>query len=266
MGWEIPWVTITDSFDADFGVDEWHGTNVFFRDGDHVFRTYFVNNRGDEQMGGTWKYLDITPLGRQEVWEDSPEGLSPDPDLQMVELARQLRPGRGARQEVGRGGRMPERRHSGTRIPRNREPAWRAAAGAPYPPARISFAASMKAPQLRGDRRPARIVQEQPGLLDRRRRQHLAQPAVVPARRGPAARTHRRCRRRPGPGPWHSWNRLTRTVPETPTATSSSPSVRFPGIDAAGGEQAEADAVVPRQKPGDNFSKAGFGLAGPRKG
>jgi predicted dithiol-disulfide oxidoreductase (DUF899 family) len=39
MDWEMPWVTITDSFDADFGVDEWHGHNVFFRDGDRVFRT-----------------------------------------------------------------------------------------------------------------------------------------------------------------------------------------------------------------------------------
>jgi predicted dithiol-disulfide oxidoreductase (DUF899 family) len=74
MGWRIPWYTITDGFDADFGVDEWHGTNVFFRDGDRVFRTYFVNNRGDEQLGGTWSYLDLTPLGRQETWEDSPEG------------------------------------------------------------------------------------------------------------------------------------------------------------------------------------------------
>jgi predicted dithiol-disulfide oxidoreductase (DUF899 family) len=74
MGWEnIPWVTITDGFDKDFGVDEWHGHNVFIRDGDRVFRTYFINNRGDEQMGGTWNYLDITPLGRQELWEDSPE-------------------------------------------------------------------------------------------------------------------------------------------------------------------------------------------------
>jgi predicted dithiol-disulfide oxidoreductase (DUF899 family) len=79
MGWNIPWVTITDSFDADFGVDDWHGTNVFYHDGDHVFRTYFINNRGDEQMGGTWNYLDITPLGRQEVWENSPEGYPQTP-------------------------------------------------------------------------------------------------------------------------------------------------------------------------------------------
>ena len=31
MGWEIPWYSITDSFDTDFGVNEWHGHNVFFR-------------------------------------------------------------------------------------------------------------------------------------------------------------------------------------------------------------------------------------------
>src|SRR2546421_8833989 len=74
MGWEIPWVTITDSFDADFGVDEWHGTNVFFRDGERIFRTYLINGRGDEAMGTVWSYLDMTALGRQEEWEDSPEG------------------------------------------------------------------------------------------------------------------------------------------------------------------------------------------------
>ncbi|MFJ8817083.1 DUF899 domain-containing protein [Amycolatopsis thermoflava] len=73
MGWTMPWYTILDDFDADFGVAEYHGTNAFIRDGDRVFRTYFVNNRGDEAMGGTWSYLDITALGRQETWEDSPE-------------------------------------------------------------------------------------------------------------------------------------------------------------------------------------------------
>jgi len=79
MGWEMPWYTITDDFDKDFGVDEWHGTNAFVRDGDNVFRTYFINNRGDEQMGNTWNYLDITALGRQEEWEDSPEGYPQTP-------------------------------------------------------------------------------------------------------------------------------------------------------------------------------------------
>jgi predicted dithiol-disulfide oxidoreductase (DUF899 family) len=81
MGWQvIPWYTLTDDFDADFGVDEWHGTNAFFRDDDdQVFRTYFINSRGDEVMGGTWSYLDMTALGRQEEWEDSPEGYPQTP-------------------------------------------------------------------------------------------------------------------------------------------------------------------------------------------
>src|SRR3954454_19957502 len=74
MGWKIPWVTITDSFDADFGVDEWHGHNAFIRDGKRIFRTYLINGRGDEAMGTLWSYLDMTALGRQEEWEDSPEG------------------------------------------------------------------------------------------------------------------------------------------------------------------------------------------------
>ena len=75
MGWDVPWYTVTDSFDADFGVGEWHGTNAFYRDDDDkIFRTYFIDNRGDEAMGSTWAYLDITALGRQEQWEDSPDG------------------------------------------------------------------------------------------------------------------------------------------------------------------------------------------------
>jgi predicted dithiol-disulfide oxidoreductase (DUF899 family) len=79
MGWTMPWYTITDGFDADFGVDQWHGTNAFIRDGERVFRTYFIDNRGDEAMGGTWDYLDITALGRQEDWEDSPAGYPQTP-------------------------------------------------------------------------------------------------------------------------------------------------------------------------------------------
>src|ERR1700737_5552497 len=55
MGWEhIPWYTVTDSFDADFGVDQWHGHNAFFREGDRVYRTYMINSRGDEAIGTVW--------------------------------------------------------------------------------------------------------------------------------------------------------------------------------------------------------------------
>ena len=83
MGWKMPWFTLTDDFDKDFGVDEWHGTNAFIRDDDNnVFRTYFIDARGDEAMGSTWSYLDITALGRQEEWEDSPDGYPQDPPYQ----------------------------------------------------------------------------------------------------------------------------------------------------------------------------------------
>jgi predicted dithiol-disulfide oxidoreductase (DUF899 family) len=76
---DVPWVTLTDGFDADMGVDEWHGTNVFVRDDDgRIFRTYLINNRGDERLGSTFSYLDIAPFGRQEPWEDSPAGYPQD--------------------------------------------------------------------------------------------------------------------------------------------------------------------------------------------
>ena len=115
MGWQfIPWYTITDGFDKDFGVDEWHGTNAFIRDGDRVFRTYFINNRGDEQMGNTWNYLDITALGRQEEWEDSPEGYPQTPpyewwnwhdeygnDEASAKVLEQVRRGRAAGEAGG---------------------------------------------------------------------------------------------------------------------------------------------------------------------
>jgi predicted dithiol-disulfide oxidoreductase (DUF899 family) len=80
MRWEqIPWYTMTDSFDTDFGVDQWYGYNAFIRNSDTVFRTYFINGRAAEAMGTTYGYLDMTALGRQETWEDSPEGYRQDP-------------------------------------------------------------------------------------------------------------------------------------------------------------------------------------------
>ncbi len=90
MGWEIPWFTMTDDFDADFGVDEWHGTNAFIRDGDKVFRTYFVDNRGDEAMGSTWSYLDITALGPRRSGRTLGR-IPADPALSVVAPTRRVR-------------------------------------------------------------------------------------------------------------------------------------------------------------------------------
>jgi len=79
MGWSIPWYSSADSdFNDDFGVTtpkgETFGLSVFLRDGDSIYRTYFTNARGVEALGPVWTFLDLTPYGRQEDWEDSPEG------------------------------------------------------------------------------------------------------------------------------------------------------------------------------------------------
>ena len=84
MGWTIPWYSSYGSdFNEDFGVTTPEGENfalsVFLRDDDRVFRTYFTESRGVEALGSNWTLLDLTPLGRQEDWEDSPEGYPQTP-------------------------------------------------------------------------------------------------------------------------------------------------------------------------------------------
>lgn len=79
MGWERPWYSSDGSdFNRDMDVatdqGESPGLSVFLRDGDDVYRTYFVTARGLETVGTVWSLLDLTPFGRQETWEDSPEG------------------------------------------------------------------------------------------------------------------------------------------------------------------------------------------------
>jgi predicted dithiol-disulfide oxidoreductase (DUF899 family) len=102
MGWTLPWYS---SFGSDFNYDfhvtmdesvtpfeynyrtkeefeqadtpidfeqpfELHGQSIFLRDGDRVFHTYSAYARGTEAVGGDHYYLDLTPLGRQEDWEE----------------------------------------------------------------------------------------------------------------------------------------------------------------------------------------------------
>ena len=91
MGWTIPWFSSADSdFNVDFGVTtdegETFGLSVFLRDGDSVFRTYFTSGRGVEALGSVWTFLDLTPLGRQEDWEDSPEGYPQSPPYEWWRL------------------------------------------------------------------------------------------------------------------------------------------------------------------------------------
>ncbi len=87
MGWDLPWYSSASSdFNDDFGVStpkgEIFGLSVFLRDGETIYRTYFTNGRGVETLGPVFTLLDLTPLGRQEDWEDSPEGWPQGPRYQ----------------------------------------------------------------------------------------------------------------------------------------------------------------------------------------
>jgi predicted dithiol-disulfide oxidoreductase (DUF899 family) len=79
MGWEVPWYTTLDDFSADFDVPEYWGVNVFLRDGDQIYRSYFTTGRAAEDLSSVWALLDVTPFGRQEDWQDAPEGVPQDP-------------------------------------------------------------------------------------------------------------------------------------------------------------------------------------------
>ncbi len=106
MGWTFPWYSSHGSdFNYDFHVtfddsrvpfeynyrtkeelaatgfdpSDWpqpfdlHGLSVFLRDGERVFHTYSTYARGTDFLGFTSTFLDLTPLGRQEDWEE-PKG------------------------------------------------------------------------------------------------------------------------------------------------------------------------------------------------
>lgn len=78
MGWTYPWYSSEGTrFNADFGLTtekgENYGLSVFIHDGKDVYRTYHTSGRGVEGLN-VWTFLDLTPLGRQEEWQDSPAG------------------------------------------------------------------------------------------------------------------------------------------------------------------------------------------------
>jgi predicted dithiol-disulfide oxidoreductase (DUF899 family) len=98
MGWDIPWVSSEGTdFNRDFGVTtdkgETFALSVFLRDGDSVYRTYFTNGRGVEALGSVWTFLDLTPLGRQETWEDTPPGRPQTPPYRWWRLHDEYGPG-----------------------------------------------------------------------------------------------------------------------------------------------------------------------------
>ena len=108
-GWDLPWYSSFGSpFNYDFDVThdesvapiaynyedkaslevrrgtgkvkgEDHGLSVFFRLDDDLFHTYSVYARGLEPITDSYDFLDLTPYGRQEDFEDSPAGWPQSP-------------------------------------------------------------------------------------------------------------------------------------------------------------------------------------------
>jgi predicted dithiol-disulfide oxidoreductase (DUF899 family) len=77
MGWEMPWYSAPrDSLDTLLvgrRVGMMHIV-CYLRTGSDVFETYWTTMRGVEAMDNSYRLLDLTVYGRQEMWEDSPTG------------------------------------------------------------------------------------------------------------------------------------------------------------------------------------------------
>jgi predicted dithiol-disulfide oxidoreductase (DUF899 family) len=75
LGWEVPFYSVPETSRDALIAGRHFGMNVcHLRDGDRVFETYWTTGRRNETMGSSYAMLDLTAHGRQESWEDSPEG------------------------------------------------------------------------------------------------------------------------------------------------------------------------------------------------
>lgn len=73
----MTWYSTANSpFGADVGAPAGGGfaVNVFLRQGERVYRTWHTNGRGTEQLSPSFASIDLLPYGRQEEWQDSPDG------------------------------------------------------------------------------------------------------------------------------------------------------------------------------------------------
>jgi predicted dithiol-disulfide oxidoreductase (DUF899 family) len=82
VGNTMTWYSTANSpFGSDVGAPPGGGfaVNVFLRDGEAVYRTWHTNGRGTEQLGHVFGLIDLLPYGRQEQWQDSPDGWPQSP-------------------------------------------------------------------------------------------------------------------------------------------------------------------------------------------
>jgi predicted dithiol-disulfide oxidoreductase (DUF899 family) len=91
FGWRVPFYA-NDDFNRDCGAGGGFGLSVFLRDGDDVFRSYFTKGRGVDRLRMDFSLLDLTPWGRQEVWEDSPEGWPQSPTMAWLRRSDEYAP------------------------------------------------------------------------------------------------------------------------------------------------------------------------------
>ncbi|WTX00160.1 DUF899 domain-containing protein [Streptomycetaceae bacterium NBC_01309] len=76
MDWGMPWYSAQPSLESLLVGRELGLFHLvcYLRDGDRVFETYWTKRRGAEVVDYSYALMDLTVLGRQEAWEDSPAG------------------------------------------------------------------------------------------------------------------------------------------------------------------------------------------------
>jgi hypothetical protein len=100
-----------------------------------VFLTYATTGRGVEALGSVWTFLDLTPLGRQEEWEDTPPGRPQTPRTgggdcttstgrARSRAVADLEPAAGCLMSDGRGRRCPPSVGQRTRLDRCPAHSW----------------------------------------------------------------------------------------------------------------------------------------------
>ena len=77
VGNQLTWYSSAESSfgaDVDAGPNGAFGINVFLRDGEDVYRTWHTGSRGAELFNPVFAFSNVLPYGRQEEWQDVPEG------------------------------------------------------------------------------------------------------------------------------------------------------------------------------------------------